>query len=210
MYHFRVKDNNSSSYRTGLNIHIVPVEAGKTRVFFASMFLDLIPDWLRHAASNRFLNTDAWLHNAEIQTRIRSSKFTPYVYATEADTSVRAFRQWWSRHGFSTSPPNTFGPAAADALILLDRRQQIDPWQHHSRQCASCRKALKLFQRIQFGGLLSAFLCTLLLRQRPMLATIAVAASLFVRHFAISLRTIIEGNPHPSGYSDRSVAQNDD
>jgi hypothetical protein len=206
MYHFRTRDNSTSSYKTNLNIHIIPIEAGKSRVIFGSVIFDWLPDWIKHSLSNRFLNTDSWLHNAEYQARMRSSKYSPYLYATDSDGGVKAFRQWWSRHGFSTAPPNTFGPAAFDSLTLLDRRQQIDPWQHHSRQCASCRGALKVFQRIQLGGLATAITSAVVLKKWPVRAVLVVAASLYARYLAMKVATVIEGNPSPSGYADRSPA----
>jgi hypothetical protein len=173
---------------------------------FGSVTFDWLPDWLRHAASNRFLNTDVWLHNAEYQARMRSSKYTPYLFATQSDTGVKAFRQWWSRHGFSTAPPNTFGPAAFESLKILDRSDQIDPWKNHSKQCASCRKALRVFQRIKGAGLASSIVSAIVFRRWPVLALFTVGLSLWIRHLSIQIASIIEGNPHPSGYADRSPA----
>ena len=206
MYHFRTQISNTSDYSTNLNIHIVPIEAGRSRVLFGSVVFEWLPTWLKHAASNRFLNTDVWLHNAEYQARMRSSKYSPYLFPTQSDIGVKAFRQWWSRHGFSTAPINTFGPAAFESLKLLDRAQQIDPWKHHSKQCAPCRKALKAFQRVKVCGLAGAIVSAIVLRRWPVPAIAMVALCLFVRHLSIQLATIIEGNPHPSGYADRSPA----
>jgi Pheophorbide a oxygenase len=206
MYHYRTRINNTGDYRTNLNIHIVPIEAGRSRVLFGSVLPNWLPTWLKHAASNRFLNTDAWLHNAEYQARMRSSKYSPYLFPTQSDIGVKAFRQWWSRHGFSTAPVNTFGPAAVGSIKLLDRAQQIDPWKHHSQQCASCRKALKIMKRTKVGGLAVAIVSAVVLRRWPIPALVMVALGLSVRHLSIQFATIIEGNPHPSGYADRSPA----
>jgi hypothetical protein len=206
MYHFRTRNNVTGDYSTNLNIHIVPVEAGRSRVMFGSVIFDWLPDWLRHAASNRFLNTDVWLHNAEYQARMRSSKYTPYLFATQSDTGVKAFRQWWSRHGFSTAPPNTFGPAAFESLKILDRSEQIDPWKNHSKQCASCRKALKVFQRIKVAGLASSIASAIAFRRWPILALFTMGLSLWIRQLSIQVASVIEGNPHRSGYADRSPA----
>jgi hypothetical protein len=206
MYHYRTRKNNSNDYRIDLNVHVVPIEAGRSRVLFGSALVDWLPLWLKHAASNRFLNTDAWLHNAEYQARKRSSKYSPYLFPTQSDVGVKAFRQWWSRHGFSTAPVNTFGPAAFESLKLMDRAQQVDPWKHHSKQCACCRNALKVFQRAKFCGLAGSIVSAIVLRRWPLPALSMVALCLFVRHLSMQLATVIEGNPHPSGYADRSPA----
>lgn len=210
MYHFRTRDNSTAEYVTNLNIHIIPIEDGKSRVMFGSVIFDWLPDWLKHAASNRFLNTDVWLHNAEYRIRKMSPKYSPYIYASQADSGVKIFRQWWLKHGFSTAPPNTFGPAAFESLQLLSREQQIDPWQHHSKQCASCRKALKLFSRVKTGGLVTSIVSAIVLRKWPLRALLAVGVSLWARHMAGKICTVIEGNPHPSRIGDRSPAHAQD
>ena len=206
MYHYRTLKNHSDEYTTNLNIHIVPIEAGRSRVLFASTAFTWLPDWLRHAASNRFLNTDVWLHNAEYQIRRKSPVNSPYLFPSQADEGVKIFRQWWSRHGFSTAPVNTFGPAAFESLQLMDRAMQVNPWNHHSKQCASCRKALKVFKRIQVGGLAGSLLSPIIFRRWPLLSALFIALCLWVRHLSIEFATVIEGNPHVSGYEDRSPA----
>lgn len=210
MYHFRTFDNSTSTYKTNLNIHIIPIEEGKSRVIFSNVVFKWLPEWLKHALSNRFLNTDAWLHNAEYQARKRSPLKSPYVFATKSDGGVKAFRKWWFQHGHSKAPPNTFGPAAFESLTLLDRKTQIDPWQHHTRQCTSCRGALRVCKRIQLGGLVTSILSAALLRQWPIRSGLLVAASLYARHLAMRLSTVLEGNPSPSGYDDRSPAHQQD
>ncbi|KAI2496430.1 hypothetical protein MHU86_18109 [Fragilaria crotonensis] len=161
MYHYRTLKNNTNEYKIDLNVHVVPIEAGRSRVLFGSAM---------------------------------------------SDVGVKAFRQWWSRHGFSTAPVNTFGPAAFESLKLLDRVQQIDPWKHHSKQCACCRNALKVIQRAEFCGLAGSIVSAIVLRRWPIPALFMVALCLSIRHLSIQLATIIEGNPHPSGYDDRSPA----
>lgn len=205
MYHFRVKDDNGV-YRTNLNIHCVPVKAGRARVIYAAPFGGRLPKWLLHAFSNRFLNTDTWLHDAERQVRALSETRERYVHASEADRGVQTFRKWWKKHGQGTAPPNTFGPAAAKDLIKLNRAQQIDPWEYHAKHCSHCRKALKNMKRIQAGGLVVALASIVFLRQDPIPSALVAGLGLFVRQFVQKTATIIEGNPYQSGIADRSVA----
>jgi hypothetical protein len=172
--------------------------------------LQWLPQWLLHAFSNRFLNTDAWLHDAERNVRAVSQSKERYVHASEADRGVQAFRKWWKTHGQGNAPPNTFGPAAYKDLVKLNRAQQIDPWEYHAKQCSYCRKALKNMKRIQTGGLVVALLSVAFLRQRPIASALVAGLALFVRSFTQKTATIIEGNPYKSGIADRSVAHSTD
>merc|ERR1719223_1036193 len=98
-------------YRVNLGIFVVPVSTGKSRVMFQSLVGAKIPTWLSHAGTNRFLNTDVWLHEAEIEARRRSEEVEDYVYASKSDFAPNTFRKWWNEFGFSKAPPNTFGPS---------------------------------------------------------------------------------------------------
>jgi len=88
-------------YRVNLGIFVVPVSAGKSRVMFQSLVGAKIPTWLSHAGTNRFLNTDVWLHEAEIEARRRSEEVEDYVYASKSDFAPNTFRKWWNEFGFS-------------------------------------------------------------------------------------------------------------
>ena len=73
-YHFRTK-GDSGGFSENLKIFIAPVAHGRCRVMFGSpLSIGFLPTWLVHAASNRFLNTDAWLHDAERFARREGGK----------------------------------------------------------------------------------------------------------------------------------------
>ena len=127
-YHFRTKSPDGI-FRPVLNIFIAPVAHGRCRVHFAPPFAKKIPRWLVHAASNRFLNTDVWLHEAEIHSRGTNETYTS---PTSSDVGPDAFRKWWRRVGLSEAPLHTFGPAPIEDLRPLSRSEQIDPFVHHS------------------------------------------------------------------------------
>jgi Pheophorbide a oxygenase len=209
MYHFRTRKDDGE-FKTDLNIHVIPVKAGRSRVIFSSLAYNYVPVWFQHAASNRFLNTDSWLHDAERVMRQKSGGNQNYLFASESDGGVQGFRRWWSKYGARNSPPNTFGPAAKEALTKLDRRQQIDPWEFHSRHCVSCRNALKVMKRVEFAGLVMTVFSALVLRHKPIVASLLAAAGLYVRHLSQQCQTVIEGNPSPSGIADRSPAHQQD
>jgi hypothetical protein len=77
-------------------IYVVPIQAGKTRVLFQSPAPKWLPTWLSHAASNRFLNTDVWLHGVERKVRSMGQNVDVkdlYVRASTSDLGVTAFRR---------------------------------------------------------------------------------------------------------------------
>uniref|UniRef100_A0A7S1YM73 Pheophorbide a oxygenase domain-containing protein n=2 Tax=Grammatophora oceanica TaxID=210454 RepID=A0A7S1YM73_9STRA len=209
MYHFR-RRNESGVYQTQLNIHCVPVKAGRSRVIYSTEFLKMLPEWVRHLGSNRFLNTDAWLHDAERKARSISKSNLRYVYASESDTGVQAYRRWWNKHGHSTAPPHTFGPAAYSDLEKVSRRDYLDPWEWHAKRCSVCRKALKRMKLAQSCGLGFALVGTVLLRRRPIFAAIVAGVGFYVRHMARLFATSIEGTNYPSEIADRSPAHQED
>jgi phenylpropionate dioxygenase-like ring-hydroxylating dioxygenase large terminal subunit len=97
-YHFRTKDQTTGEYKKSLQIYCIPVRAGQCRAIFQTISIGFIPDWLSHAGSNRFLNTDTWLHNTErvLKSPELSGKSatdeSAYVMASTSDTGVKAFR----------------------------------------------------------------------------------------------------------------------
>lgn len=206
MYHFRTLNKATGKYGVNLNIHVVPVRAGWSRVLLTLSLGGSLPKWIGHAFSNRFLNSDAWLHDAEIVARSRSQSNENYLYATNSDTGTRTFRKWWRKHGLSMAPPNTFGPAARADLQRIPRRDQINAWDLHAKQCVSCRKALETIKTVETAGWVVAIASAILLRPWPVRAMILAATAMFAAITCTKLATIIEGNPHPSGYADRSPA----
>ena len=82
-------------------IFVVPVSAGKSRVIFQGINSKFIPTWLGHAGSNRFLNTDTWLHDAELAAREQSVVKENYVYGSRSDFAPTLFRKWWREFGYS-------------------------------------------------------------------------------------------------------------
>lgn len=206
LYHFRTKGDNNE-YRTNLAMHVVPVGPGKSRVLMETFFGDKwwFPTCLSHASSNRFFNTDTWLHDAEWTARKSSSSGLPYIHASQSDRGVRAFRKWWAKYGFRDSPLGTFGAATRESLTTkLSRREQIDPWENHARQCASCRKSLAVMGKVYKGSLFVTAVGALLLRNYPVRAVLFAAVGAYFSNFVEKFRNVIRGNPDPSGYADRS------
>ncbi|KAL7473032.1 hypothetical protein ACHAXS_013411 [Conticribra weissflogii] len=90
-FHFRTKlnatntsdannsfnDNESSSslenYRPNLQIYVTPIQPGKCRIFIQEFTVPFFPTFLSHAAFNRFLNSDTWLHDTERTARMKGN-----------------------------------------------------------------------------------------------------------------------------------------
>jgi hypothetical protein len=206
MYHFRTLNKETGQYTVGLNIHVVPVRAGWSRVLLTLSMGNKLPKWIGHAFSNRFLNSDVWLHDAEIVARTKSQTSESYIYASASDAGTRIFRNWWRKHGLSMAPPNTFGPASREDLQRLSRMEQINPWNLHSKQCVSCRKGLENIKKVEKGGWVVAIASAILFRSSPIRAALLAAIAMYTSLMCSKMATTIEGNPHPSGYDDRSPA----
>ncbi|GMH72171.1 hypothetical protein TL16_g05848, partial [Triparma laevis f. inornata] len=159
-YHFRTQSGENGEMKPNLQIFVVPIHEGRCRVLFVSpLTKSFIPNWLEHAASNRFLNTDIWLHEAEITVRNKMREegrdggggdpveMKMYQQPTSSDNGVRAWRKWWKEYGMSASPKGTFGAADSENMVLLTRKDQIDPWEGHSKDCSHCRRAMNKFKK---------------------------------------------------------------
>jgi len=202
-YHFRTK-RDDGEYKVNLEIYAAPIREGRTRAFFVSPAPGFIPTWLSHAGSNRFLNTDIWLHDAERVLRSDERGDKRYVTPTSSDVGANAWRQFWRRSGMAESPEHAFGPAALAHLDRLDRGTAIDPWTTHSKQCASCRKALKRATRLQKIG--TAIACSAVFPASRLATAGLLFAGLATRAAASWAQRVIRGEVDPSRIMDRSVS----
>jgi phenylpropionate dioxygenase-like ring-hydroxylating dioxygenase large terminal subunit len=214
-----------------LCIWITPIEAGKCRVFFQSPPIR-VPTFLLHAGSNRFLNSDTWLHDAEREVVKRKQELSAtannddkkrmklaqmdYIYASQSDVGVSVFRKWWIEHGMADAPPNTFAMATMEQLgpKSLSRREQIDPWENHTKHCSTCRKTLGTIKRSQKVLLFLSIASGILtggrtsLQRPPIIGLVSAGIFLYGHMFLKKLATVMEGNPEVSNVPDRSSAAN--
>ena len=212
-YHYGEFEEGKRSPK--LKIFLAPIEAGKSRVFLYAM-TNKFPTFLLHAGSNRFLNSDSWLHDTEREVVRRKEAGLAekkvanmdYMYATKSDLGVSLFRKWWLANGMAHSPPHTFSMAAMRDLpaSALLRSQQIDPWENHSKHCSHCRNSLKKLKLGQAICLLLAFANPVLIRGQPVVAIAGTGLFLFARNFLKKTATVIEGNSERSLIGDRSSA----
>lgn len=227
-YHFRTRGNATAEYNPNLLIFTAPIESGKCRVIMPDFKLGFFPTWIGHLGSNRFLNSDTWLHDAERNARMQTDTINKqrgpvavgaakggkqpteglnYILASKSDLGPSLFRKWWSKH-LENSPPNTYGPAPPSSFSknALSRAEQIDPWVHHTKHCIKCRTALKKMRILQKVVTALAASGAILLRTKPPIAIAAVLAGLYAHNFLRKFATAIEGNPNRAEIDDRSVA----
>ena len=230
LYHFRTRPNATAEYKPNLMIYTAPISAGMCRVIFSDIPIPFLPTFLGHAGSNRFLNTDTWLHDAERLARIdtdlvnklggtvavgsaRGGKEASmgglnYIQASKADLGPATFRKWMSQYGFADAPKHSFGPANPADLPSrpMSREEQIDPWQHHAKHCSKCQKALKRLKSGQRLSVVVAAIGAILLKNKPPLAVAGLLAGFWISNFLRKLATAFEGNTSRSEIGYRSVA----
>lgn len=212
-YHYGEFQEGKRSPR--LKIFVAPIEAGKSRVFLYAM-TNKIPIFLLHAGSNRFLNSDSWLHDTEREVIRRKEAGVAenkianldYIYASKSDLGVSLFRKWWLENGMASSPSHTFAMASMKDLsaAALLRSEQIDPWENHAKHCSHCRKSLKKLKIGQAICLVLAVMNPVLIRSQPIAAIAGSGLFLFARNFLKKTATVIEGNSERSLIDDRSAA----
>jgi len=129
-----------------LIILCVPVAPGKSRVFVDTAgFPSSGPKWFSHAFTNRFLDSDIWLHDQERLIRNPRNKFydipgkLTYCLPTVSDTGPRAFRKWWQKH-LAGSP--VFGDVKG-YVPEYSAAEQVDWKLAHIRVCTPCQVVIR-------------------------------------------------------------------
>lgn len=79
-YHFRVRDPLTGLFKISLVAVVAPIEPGKCRIFLDLPGLRKIgqrfPKWLLHSFTNRFLDSDVWIHDQErVQRGVRNGGY---------------------------------------------------------------------------------------------------------------------------------------
>jgi len=95
----------------------------------------LLPVWLVHLGSNRFLDSDlAFLHYQEQSVRGRGGGAAAnYFMPAPADRCITALRKWVDKHAHVPGP---LPPPLYTRSVLFDR------WTQHTSHCVHCQVAL--------------------------------------------------------------------
>jgi hypothetical protein len=157
-----------------------------------------------------FFDSDIWIHDAEFAARSKSRDVPKYLYPSSCDASVQGFRRWWTQYGYSSAPPNSFGPASFDNLQRLSRQQQMDPWQGHTNKCTKCRSVLEKAKNVKLASLLVGAIGAIFTsRRHPLLSCVFLGIGVFARIRAHKLVVSLEGEQYPSNVDDRTFASAD-
>lgn len=192
-FHFRVKNAITNLFRMALLVIVAPVAPGKCRAFLSlspgtkmPALFSLLPRWLLHAVTNKFLDSDIWVHDQERTVRSSKNKFLsvqkfkkPSVFSdsglesgllpspvsgdipsdfkyTLMTTSDTGCRVWREWWSLHMKQSRIFGPAAM--IDWLPWEQQLDYYDAHIKHCVSCRTALTNTRIIQRWAPLLALL----------------------------------------------------
>ena len=98
----------------------------------------LLPVWLIHIGSNRFLDSDlAFLHYQEQAVSVRGGDAAAaYFMPAPADRCIVALRKWLDAHARGMAALGPLPPA------LYKRDELFDRWTQHTSHCRHCQAAL--------------------------------------------------------------------
>lgn len=142
--------------RTLTVVYATPIARGKCRLFarfpfkFSSPFprflIKLTPSWYNHTNQNGVLEDDQiFLHHQEryLAALGGGENYSKAFYLpTKADLYVSELRQWVNLYHADPFPNRQFPPA-------LPKEELLDRYHSHTKNCASCSRALKNIQRIK-------------------------------------------------------------
>ena len=147
----------------GLITYCIPTYPGKSRIVaqfsrnFAPALNKFIPRWWSHIKiRNQVIDGDMIiLHQQEhfLQERQPAESWkTAYKLPTSADRLIFEFRNWFDKYSQGKLPWEKAGiEVPQDSILKInDNRQELlDRYTQHTLICSSCRKALKISQRLQ-------------------------------------------------------------
>lgn len=139
------------SFIEGIHLFIVPIQQDKTRLFINYQFnknskiykvFKLIPIWIQHAFTNRFLDSDTLILNKQEEYLLKNNKSyhnnTLYNMPSTSDNSIKMYRKW-IRWVLPEIPYYNKIQRSND----LSRREILDRYEQHTKYCKSCKKALE-------------------------------------------------------------------
>ena len=215
-YHFRTRNSVTNVSTNNLNVVVVPIAPGSCRIFLDIPAMRKMrrrfPKWLSHYLSNKFLDSDIWVHDQERTQRTNLNAFVPesntrkqgeavsvngtspvilgdrYVMTTASDTGCRAWRKWCIQH-MAASP--IFGEPKVP-IPWISREAQLNRYDNHAKYCSSCRGALDNANKAKK---IAPFLAVFLAAVAPNMITrvLGIVVAFLVNDFADRVRRGILG-----------------
>mgnify|MGYP001253047668 CR=1 FL=1 len=139
------------SFIEGIHLFIVPIQQDKTRLFINYQFnknstfykvFKLIPIWIQHAFTNRFLDSDTLILNKQEEYILKNNHSyhnnTLYNMPSKSDNSIKMYKKW-IRWALPEIPYYNKIQRNND----LSRKEILDRYEQHTKYCKSCKKSLQ-------------------------------------------------------------------
>jgi hypothetical protein len=138
-------------------------EEPKAKKSIIGLVFGLLPKWLIHVLSNRFLDSDlAFLHYQEKKRARRGVGTTAYFTPAPADRAVVELYKWINKYAHEQSPYTTSTGTPSDAESLaIPRSVLFNRQAQHTSHCRICQEAqvgIKKWRRNAYGILVLSIL----------------------------------------------------
>ena len=176
----------------------------KPRSSLLLIIFSMLPVWLIHQFSNRFLDSDLALLHYQEQERVarRNVDLDGYCMPAPVDRSIAATRRWILKFAHICTTASVQGLANNDQVSQpllpaspMQRSALFDRWSQHSDQCKHCQAALdsaKAWRR----RTLAVLSCGIVVSHKFLMARLAVVACLA----ALSLLSTVERSMTKGGF----------
>lgn len=135
---WRGEDNEKADAALQKSTAVATTEQKKKKKSLVAIVFSILPIWLTHQLSNKFLDSDlAFLHFQE-QERGRG---TDYFMPAPSDHCIRALRKWVNKY----VSEDVLGPLPP----TLSRSAMFDRWSQHTSHCKHCQEGLVTLQKIR-------------------------------------------------------------
>ena len=192
IYTLRMRYTPTLPFKAALALYVMPIEPGKSRALIGGrvplkgiLFKLIFRPWLLHIFSNRFVDSDLWVHDQEIAARrlessSRSEEESPDLAedSSSVGTSkprLRSLRPLMPKYALiakkgdvgvtawrnwwtksGMAASSVFGPTFNAPSV--PHTQQSDRYEGHVKYCKICQDALKTATKINKWSILLALL----------------------------------------------------
>ncbi len=166
-HYFLQSIKTKSNILNSLHVFVVPIQEDKTRIFIHYDFnknttfykiFNLLPIWIQHINTNLFLDSDTLILHKQEQYLNSDNKtyheHNNYFMPTTSDKSIVLYKKWIKKN-LPTIPYFR----KIKELRQLSRREILDRYEQHTKNCIHCKTVLKNIIKIQKYGTLLLGMC---------------------------------------------------
>lgn len=137
-----------------LMTYCVPTKPGKSRIIMRFVFkksfgtkLAAALPVLHHLLANAVMDSDMYIlhiqgRNLRSAEKLNQSWEQAFYMPTTSDNEITEFRRWFHGRG-GNGPEDQYGQRLIDVPQAIPRRDAMDRYEHHTRNCRICQKTLK-------------------------------------------------------------------